>query len=297
MTLDHIKYITFSQLMSSVESDMDSFADSGMIDRSKYIKTVRKVNSDLGIRINKEKEKVLPIKNYKVQLPDDFEYLQLALLCKENPTSYNISDSVDPSKLVPVVTSCNIPTGCSQCPKPSCSDGGSVNLCGNCYKIYEYQPQDLTIVYDTQCPIKLTKRSHNYCSDSCLNLLCTSDKYKYTVDLDDRVMTISGVKEGYVYVNYLTDMVNDDNEILIVDHPLVNDFYEYSVKEKMLENFLLNSDADVANKLKYVIDQKQLARVDAMNFVYMPEYTEIVSYQNAKRQNFYNRYFKAFERY
>ena len=63
MTLDHIKYITFSQLMSSVESDMDSFADSGMIDRSKYIKIVRKVNSDLGIRINKEKEKVLTIKN------------------------------------------------------------------------------------------------------------------------------------------------------------------------------------------------------------------------------------------
>ena len=59
MTLDHIKYITFSQLMASVESDMDSFADAGMIDRSKYIKTIRKCNSDLGIRINKEKEKAV----------------------------------------------------------------------------------------------------------------------------------------------------------------------------------------------------------------------------------------------
>jgi len=92
-------------------------------------------------------------------------------------------------------------------------------------------------------------------------------------------------------------MVDESGELLIVDHPLINDYYEYSVKEKILENFLLNSDDDVVNKLKYTTEQKRLARIDAMNFVYMPEYTEIVQYQNAKRQNFYNRYLKMFERY
>lgn len=296
MILDNIKYITFSQLMSSVESDMDSFADAGMVDRQKYIKTIRKVNSDLGIRINKEKEVVLDIVNYKVQLPDDFESLQLALLCEEGSTKFTITPSVDAPKLAQCISGENIPNTCDSCPT-TCPEGSTASVCGKCYKIYEYQPQDLTISYSVKSPVKLTKKSHKYCSTNCLNTMLSSDKYKYTIDISDKVIFLDGIKEGKIYLNYLTDMVDCNGELLIVDHPLINDYYEYSVKEKMLENYLLNSDSDVAEKLKYVIGQKRLARTDAMSFVNMREFTEIVQYQNAKRQNFYNRYFKGFERY
>lgn len=296
MTLDHIKYITFSQLMASVESDLDKYADSGMVDRSKYIKTVRKVNSDLGIRINKEKEVMLPIKNHRVILPEDFEYLQVALLCKETPVKCYVTPSVDAPKLVPCSTTETVDvTPCNSCPS-TCTEGTTTS-CGSCYKIYKYESQDLTIVYNNAVPVKLTKKTSRYCSPNCLNTMLVSDKYKYTIDIQENILTISGVKEGEIYLNYLTDMVDESGELLIVDHPLINDYYEYSVKEKILENFLLNSDDDVVNKLKYTTEQKRLARIDAMNFVYMPEYTEIVQYQNAKRQNFYNRYLKMFERY
>lgn len=296
MILDHIKYITFSQLMSAVESDMDSFADSGMIDRSKYIKVVRKVNSDLGIRINQEKEAIVNIKNYRGVLPDDFEYLQLALLCEQTPTKCQLSLSADAPKLVSCISSENFYNPCAACQTP-CPEGSTASLCGSCYKIYEYQPLDVTYVYSNNTPVKLTKQTYKYCSTNCLNTLLHSNKYQYTLDLYDRVITLNHIKEGKVYINYITDMVNDNNEIIIVDHPLVNDFYEYSVKEKMLENFLLNSDADVSQKLQYVREQKKNARTEAINFVDMPEYTEIVEYQKAKRENFYSRYFKSFERY
>lgn len=296
MILDHLKYLTFSQLMSSVESDMDMFADSGMIDRSKYIKTVRKVNSDLGIRINREKEVILDIKNHKVILPDDFEYLQLALLCEENPVKCTITPSPDAPKLVSCLTGDVINNTCNSCPT-TCPEGSTAALCGSCYKMYLYEPQDVTIVYNAKGPIKLTKKSYAYCSTNCLNTTLTSEKYQYTLDIQENIMTLSGIKDGKIYLNYLTDMVNCDNEVIIIDHPLINDYYEYAVKEKMLENFMLNSDADVTNKLKYVIEQKKLARIDAMNFAYMPEFGEIVNYQKAKRENFYNRYFKQFERY
>jgi hypothetical protein len=288
MLLDNIKYITFTQLMSSVESDLDSFADSGMVDRSKYIKIIRKVNAELGLRINKEKEIVLEIKNHRAYLPDDFENLQLALLCEEIPSSCSISPSADAPKFEVVAP-------CRECNNECSTD--CTTLCTSCYKIYEYQAQDLTITYTTKTPVKLTKKSYQYCSDNCLNTMLSSDKYKYTLDVNERVITLSGIKEGKIYINYLTDMVSDDNEILIVDHPLLNDYYEYSVKEKLLENFLLNSDSDVSQKLKYVMEQKRIAKGEAMNFINMREYTEIVAYQKAKRENFYNRYFKAFERY
>jgi len=287
--LDHIKYITFDQLMSSVESDMESYADDNMVDRSKYIKTVRKVNSDLGIKINAEKEVVLDIKNNRIELPDDFEYLQLALLCQE-PVQYLVTRSAEPAKLV-------------QHHCPTCagynehSFGTQARVCGECYKIYEYQPMDLTISYNKSLPVKLTKKSYKYCSTNCLNTMYTSDKYKYTLDVNERIMTLDGIKEGKIYISYVTDMVNDNGDLLVVDHPLLTDFYEYSIKERMLENYLMNNDADVSQKLRYIKEQKNEARVIAMNITDTPEYTEILEYANAKRHNFYNKYYKMFERY
>jgi hypothetical protein len=239
---------------------------------------------------------MLDIKNCKAVLPNDFQYLQLALLCSVDNTYEAISPSTDAPKLNQTVTDFTLENKCNSCPT-SCPTGTNAALCGTCYKLYEFQPQDLTISYDKYTPVKLTKKSYNYCDTSCLNMMCTSDKYKYTLDIDENVMTLSNIKSGKLYLNYITDMVNDNDDIIIVDHPLLNDYYEYAVKEKMLENYMLNNDADVINKLQYVRQKKELARIQAMNFVYMPEFTEITEYQTKKRNNFYNKYLKAFERY
>lgn len=76
-----LKYISFSQLMASVESDLSTFADNDMIDRGNLIKVVRKVNEDIGLKINKEREAIIEIKNFKGELPADFMNLQIALGC------------------------------------------------------------------------------------------------------------------------------------------------------------------------------------------------------------------------
>lgn len=292
--LDHIKYMTFDTLMASVESDMDTFADAGMVDRSKYIKIIRKVNAEIGLKINAEKEKMIDIKNHKAELPDDFEYLQLALLCSEPQRIYT-SQSVDAPKLIPEIVSCNTNSPCDACPT-KCPCGTNSTLCGHCYKIYEYQPQDVTITYKTCLPVKLTKKSYNYCTDSCLNTMVASDRYKYTLDVTENRLTLDGIREGKLYLNYVTDMMDEDGNLIIVDHPLLNDYYEYSVKARMLENYMLNNDADVSQRLKYILEMKSIARKEAMKFADMPEYTEILDYAKAKRNNFYNKYYKMFER-
>ena len=293
--LDHIKYKTFDELMASVESDMDTFADAGMVDRSKYIKIIRKVNADIGLKINAEKEIMLDIKNHKVTLPDDFEYLQLALLCQE-PVRMFTSQSVDAPKLIPEIVSCNTSSPCDACLK-KCPCGTNTTLCGHCYKIYEYQPMDVTYTYKTCLPVKLTKKSYRFCSDNCLNTMITSDKYKYTLDVSENTLTLDGIKEGKLYLSYVTDMVNENGDLIIVDHPMINDFYEYSVKARMLENYMMNNDADVSQRLKYAIDMRTIARNEAMKLADMPEYTEILEYAKGKRENFYNKYYKMFERY
>lgn len=294
MIIDNLKYRTFSELMASVSSDMDTYADNLMIDDFKFIKTVRRVNADIGIRINNEKEVMLDIINHRVILPDDFMYLQLAMLCYANPGSAEITRGVDPSKIANI-------SGCEVCSKnctpKDCNSkcDNKSELCTNCLVVNEHIGYDLTIRYDTLYPVKLTKKSYKFCADSCMNLSITSDKYKFTLDISENIMTLDGIKNGKLYLNYITDMVNEDGELLIVDHPLVNDFYEYAVKTKMLENFLLNDKAvNVQGKLQLANERLKEARIEAMNFVYMPEYTELLNYGNAKKSNFYKKYIKIF---
>lgn len=281
-----IKYRTFSQLMASVSSDMDVYADNTMIDDSKFIKVVRKVNADLSIKINKEKEVILDIVNHKVTLPDDFMYLQLAMLCYSQPATH-LSKGVDAPKFSLDEIGC-------EC-RNTCGPDDTVSICDKCYHVNQHVGYDLTVHYDTNVPVKLTQKSLKYCSDSCMNMHLHSDKYKYTLDIDDNVMTLDGIKNGKLYLNYTTDMVNEDGELLIVDHPLVNDYYEYAVKTKMLENFLFNDKApNIQQKLQIANERLKQSRVEAMNFTFMPEYTDVLNYGNAKKSNFYNKYIKIF---
>jgi len=262
MILDNLRYRTFSELMASVSSDLDVYADNLMIDDSKLIKVVRKVNADLGLRINSEKETVVDIVNHKAILPSDFQYLQLALLCYASPKT-SVSKGVDAPTFEHNVL-------CGAC-KHDCSTG-KTTLCPECFTVTESNGYDLTIHYDVTVPVRLTKKSHRLCADSCMNLPLTSDKYKYTLDLTEKIMTIDGVKNGKLYLNYLSDMVNEDGEIIILDNPLVNDYYEYAIKTRIFENFALTDKVlNVQNKLQLVNERTKEARIEAMNFVYMPE--------------------------
>jgi hypothetical protein len=294
---NNIKYRKFSELMSSVSSDIDVFADSGYIDEGKYIKIVRRVNSDLGININKQKEVILDVVNYKVILPADFDKLELALLCSEPSPITSVTDSVDSPKFVPHLQSKSPEFSCSSCAKNTCGPDGNITICGDCLKIRKYVTQDVTIEYKTTIPVKLTRKSHDLCSNNCFNLSVDSDKYKYVLDINEGEMTLSGIKEGKIFLSYLTDMVDEEGELIIVDHPLINDYYEYSVKERIFENIMLNSEADVSQKLMYIKNEKKLARIDAMNFAYMPEYTEILDYMKTRNNSFYNKYIKIFNRW
>lgn len=287
--VDNIKYKTFSQLMASVSSDMDVYADNTMIDDSKFIKVIRKVNADLSIKINKEKEVVLDIKNHKVQLPDDFMYLQLAMLCS-NPQQPVLSVGVD----APKISFDQVYPECECINK--CEKDNTYSLCNKCFRVNEHIGYDLSIRYDVNIPVKLTKKSHRYCADSCMNTSFVSDKYKYTLDIDENIMTLDGIKNGKLYLNYLTDMVNEDGELLIVDHPLVNDYYEYAVKTKMLENFLFNDKApNIQAKLQLANERLKESRIEAMNFTFMPEYTDLLNYGNAKKSNFHKKYIQIFK--
>ncbi len=78
-----LKYRTFDQLLEDVTVDLSSFALENMIEPQQLIKLAKKLNYDLGLRINQQKEVILDVCHGKVKLPDDFYTFNFAFICGE----------------------------------------------------------------------------------------------------------------------------------------------------------------------------------------------------------------------
>ena len=272
-----LNYITLNQLMASVESDLRNFADNGMIDRGDVIKVVRKVNADIGLKINRESTVILDVDNFKADLPADFMYLQLAVLCTQE------YKHVGTPVLGTHTEEHNIPV------KHYNNQMPCMNECGGCYWVTQ-QFKDRVIKYDQLSPLSLTRAAKNISTENCLNLFWKSP---YEIDIQNGEL-IANFRTGKVYISYLSDMVDEDGNVLLLDHPLTTEYYEYAVKKQLLENFMLNNDADVSQKLAYIKNELREARIRSLNFVTTPEYSEINKMYNIGRVTFYNKYEKIF---
>ena len=75
-----LKYRTFDQLLEDVTVDLNTFALENMIEPQQLIKLVKKINYDLGLRINQQKEVLLEVCHGRVKLPDDFYTFNYAFI-------------------------------------------------------------------------------------------------------------------------------------------------------------------------------------------------------------------------
>ena len=77
-----LKYRTFNSVLEDVSIDFNTLALENMIEPQQLIKLAKKLNYDLGLRINQTKEVVLEVCHGRVKLPDDFYVFNFALNIK-----------------------------------------------------------------------------------------------------------------------------------------------------------------------------------------------------------------------
>lgn len=139
-----LKYRTFDQLLSDVHVDFQNLSLESMIEPQQLIKVVKRVNYDLGLRINKTKEVLLDVEKGRVKLPDDFYVLNYALVCDEVSVNQSMPQGtwteerplITPYKMTTpgVISTCNDGTVncCGTCTQPLGTCGCSVPTCGQC---------------------------------------------------------------------------------------------------------------------------------------------------------------------
>jgi hypothetical protein len=310
-----LKYRTFDQLLEDVSIDMFTFALENMIEPQTLIKVVRKLNYKLGLRINQTKEVILDVNHRKVKLPDDFYTFNFALICGEfqSVTGYDGYAGGTNIQEVPYTDWPNAATQCG-CPKENkcCMDGKEgicithnpdqpygdtsirprvfLNCKNEAYELIQVVNSSQTRIFRTLTPLRMRTSQNIECD--CPNLYFNTANEGW---IKDGFLNTT-FETGKVYLNYQGDMSDDNGNLLVPDHELLNDYYEYSLKFRILENLAMNGE-DVAQKLQLIATQLRESKNDAMSLVNTPNFREMEKLWWTNRKAMYSKYYDMFKSY
>jgi hypothetical protein len=321
-----LHYRTFDQLLDDVMVDFQSFALENMLEPQTLIKIATKLNYDLGLRINQTKEIILEIEHGKVKLPSDFYTFNFAMVCGEYvlQTGYNIGGTniqEVPYTETPINSdTCSTATvNCSTCNSNPCNHTAacSVNTLPGNYIPNAYDPN---APYGNPCikpRVFMNCKGENY---ELIQILPTGQTRSYKILIPLRMKTSQNIEcdcpnlyfntpnqgwikngflyttfqTGKVYWNYQGQLEDENGNLMVPDHPLINEYYEYALKERLLENLLMNGE-DVGQKLQFIMQRTKTSRNAALSLVNTPNFEEMKKLWLANRTAMYGKYYDMFK--
>ena len=308
-----LKYRTFDQLLEDVTIDLHTFALENMIEPQQLIKVVRKVNYQLGLRINQTKEVLLDVCHHKVKLPDDFYTFNFALICGDfkEVVGYDGMAGGTNMQELPYTDWPNNVTECG-CPQDNtCCLNGKEGICIthnpnapygdtniqprrvflNCkneaYELVQVINPSVTRVFRYLKPLRMKASQEIECD--CPNL------YYNTADqgwIKDGFLNTT-FENGKVYLNYQGELTDDNGNLMVPDHELLNDYYEYALKQRIFENLFINGE-DVSQRMQIVEARLREARNNALSLVNTPNFREMEKIWWTNRKAMYGKYYYMF---
>ena len=282
-----LKYRTFDSLLEDVRTDLRSLATDGVIDPAQLIKVAMRVNYDLGLRVQKTKEKLLEVDKCKVQLPEDFFVMNYALLCGECTVTYPVPQGTNVQEVTPSYrpwvesTLCD---GTTLPPEQTC-----LTKCGNTYELIQVIGTQ-TRTYKLMVPIKFRKSAN--LDESCPNVHYTGQDEAWIRD----GFIWTNFETGNLYINYQGAMEDDEGNLLVPDHPMLNEYYEYALKKRILENLIMDGQ-NVSGQLQLVMGEYRGARNNALSIVNTPNFSEMQKVWSMNRKAMYAKYYDMFKSY
>ena len=325
-----LRYRTFNQLLEDVTVDLNTFALENMIEPQQLIKLAKKLNYDLGLRINQTKEVLLDVCHGKVKLPDNFYTFNFALIANEFTESvgYNGYTSGTNIQEVPYqevpgnVDVCAPETvNCTTCNSNPCNHTAA---CGLNHPIVDPIPTyyDPLNPYGNTC---IAPRVFMNCKGEkweLIQVINTGNVRTYksllplrmraseNIECDSPNLYWNTVNEGWikggflfttfqtgtVYLNYQGAMEDDNGDLLVPDHDLINEYYEYALKARILENLYMNGE-DVVQRLQLIEQRLKVARNQALSIVNTPNFKELEQVWWTNRKAMYGKYYYMFASY
>lgn len=288
MALVELKYRTFDELLSAVLSDFKTYEQEGMIDPQELIKVAQRVNTDLSIKINKNRQTILEIEKGRVRMPNDYFKINLAFILSEKVINVPHLQGVQTEDVMVLPSDCNNPSPILGSDFNSTCRQGTVRMTQCCkeYQVVQYFHSS-NITYKKLHKLTLTSGPGLF--DDCPNKHWQSDFTGYIKD----GWLYTNVESGKLYLNYVSNMEDEDGNLLVLDDNVINEYYEYAMKERILENLLMEGE-DVSNKLNYIAGKRRTARIEAKTRAGMYEFDELEQMWDMNRQAMYKKYYYQF---
>jgi hypothetical protein len=140
-------------------------------------------------------------------------------------------------------------------------------------------------------PVPIEILPYNYGEPEC-NLKQVGQSV-YRLKIKDGFIHTINFTEGRVYLNYESLMEDDDGNLMILDHPLVNEYYEYALKERILENLFMNGE-NVIQRLQLLQAKMRPIRNAALSFINTPDFGEMKRMYTKNRKAMYDKYYNMF---
>lgn len=323
-----LRYKTFNQLLEEVLVDLRVYSLENMIDPQQLIKVARRVNYDLGLRINQTKETIVEVCHGKAKLPDDFYTFNFAFICGEFQvqTGYDIGGTtimeVPYVETPSTVNFCSDPTvNCSVCNSNPCNHTAGceanmlpinpipteydpnnpygdtcirprvfMNCKGEQYELIQIVNASQTRIYRDLIPLRMKSSQEIECD--CPNLYYNTANEAWI----KHGFIFTNLSDAKIYLNYQGSLEDDEGNLLVPDHELLNEYYEYALKQRILENLYMNGE-DVVQKLQLIEQRLRTARVNALSLVNTPNFKELEKVWWSNRKAMYGKYYNMFKSY
>ena len=103
-----------------------------------------------------------------------------------------------------------------------------------------------------------------------------------------------GNGHGRMYICYLGAMEDEDGNLLVLDHPKINEYYEWALKERILQNLYLNGETDLLQRWQMAKKERDTARKEALSITTMPDFYELKQTIESNRRAMYKKYLHPF---
>jgi len=127
-------------------------------------------------------------------------------------------------------------------------------------------------------------------SSDCFNIQVRG---KYKAYLKNGFLC-TNIPYASVFINYQSLMEDDEGNLLVMDHPMINEYYEYAIKQRILEDLFM-SDESVSNKLSLVENRLRVSRNNALSMINTPDFKELKKVWEMNRVSMYYRYYDMFK--
>lgn len=113
------------------------------------------------------------------------------------------------------------------------------------------------------------------------------------VSLQSGFLVVPG-QEGHVLLSYVSVLEDEEGNLLTLDHPKVNDYYEYAIKARVYENLWLAGE-DVQQKLAYLKTELRTAKYEGLSFVNTPNFADFKKMWELNRKAQHQKYYSLFQ--